>query len=67
MTTPLIVAGNTGVWAALKKSVELSNGYEGGLFWLVVQSVAGSFVVVYATYYGLRLLLPDHLRIHTLV
>ena len=62
MTIPLIVAGNTGVWAAVKKSLKLSNGYEGGLFWLVVQSVAGSFVAVYATYYGLRFLFPDHLR-----
>ena len=62
MTIPLIVAGNTGVWAAVKKSVELSNGYEGGLFWLVVQSVAGSLLAGYATYYGLRLLFPHHLR-----
>lgn len=65
MSIPLIVAGNLGVWAALKKSVELSNGYEGALFWLVVQSVAGSFVAWYATYYGLRLLVPTDLR-HTL-
>ena len=33
MSIPLIVAGTIGVWAALKKSVELSNGYEGTLFW----------------------------------
>lgn len=62
MSIPLIVAGNVGVWAALKKSVDLSNGYEGALFWLVVQSVAGSFVAWYATYYGLRLLFPTDFR-----
>jgi MFS family permease len=62
MTIPIIVRGNIGVWAALKKSVELSNGYEGALFWLVVQSVAGSFVAGYAVYHGLRLFFPAHLR-----
>jgi hypothetical protein len=62
MSIPIIVRGNAGVWGALKKSVELSNGYEGALFWLVVQSVAGSFVAGYATYYGLRLFFPAHLR-----
>ena len=62
MTIPLIVAGNTGVWAALKKSMELSDGYEGALFWLVVQSVAGSFAAWYATVYGLRLVTPVQLQ-----
>ena len=62
MTIPLVVGGNIGVWAALKKSVELSNGYEGALFWLVVQSVAGSFFAWYATYYGLGLLFPATLQ-----
>ena len=62
MTIPIVIRGNDGVWGALKKSVELSNGYEGALFWLVVQSVAGSFVAWYATYYGLRLFFPTHLR-----
>ena len=55
---PLVVRGSTGVWAALKKSVELSNGYEGALFLLVVQSVAGSYVAWYMVYYGLRILAP---------
>ena len=62
MSIPLIVAGDTGVWAALKKSVELSNGYEGALFWLVVQSVAGSLAAWYATVYGLRLVTPVQLQ-----
>ncbi len=62
MSIPLIVAGNTRVWAALKKSVGLSNGYEGALFWLVVQSVAGSFAAWYATVYGLRLVTPVQLQ-----
>lgn len=61
-TIPLILRGNTTLWAALKKSVELSSGYEGALFLLVVESVAGSFVAWYATYYGLRLLFPVPLR-----
>jgi hypothetical protein len=62
MAIPLVLRGNTQVWASLKRSVELSNGYEGALFWLVVQSVAGSFVAWYATYYGLRLFFPAPLR-----
>ncbi|MGA2747015.1 MAG: hypothetical protein ABSE44_20120 [Candidatus Sulfotelmatobacter sp.] len=59
---PLIVRGNTTVWAALKKSVELSSGYEGALFLLVVQTFAGSYLAWYATYYGVRFLIPDSLR-----
>jgi len=59
---PLIVRGNTTVWAALKKSVELSSGYEGVLFLLVVQTFAGSYLAWYATYYGVRFLIPDSLR-----
>ncbi len=62
MSIPLIVASNIGVCAALKKSVELSNGYEGSLFWLVVQSGVGSLVAGYGTYYGLRLLFPTDLQ-----
>ena len=59
---PLIVRGNTTVWAALKKSVELSSGYEGALFLLVLESLAGSYFAWYATYHGAIFLLPDYLR-----
>lgn len=59
---PLIVRGNTRVWAALKESTELSSGYEGALFLLVVESVVGSFAAWYAVSYGLRFLLPYALR-----
>lgn len=61
---PLILKGNTPVGAALKKSVELSKGYEGALFLLVAESVAGSMIVWYAVVHSLPLFLPQHL-IHT--
>lgn len=53
-----LVLENTNVWVALKKSVELSNGYEGALFLLVVESVAGSFIVLHVVVHVLPLLLP---------
>jgi hypothetical protein len=59
---PLIVRGNAGVWQALKGSMKLSSGYEGALFLLVVESVAGSFLAWHVVLYGSRLFLPDHLR-----
>ncbi len=62
MSIPLILRGNTSVWGAMKRSVELSNGCEGALSFLVVGSAAGSFVAWYATLYGLRLLVPQTLR-----
>jgi hypothetical protein len=55
---PLILQGNIGVLVALKRSMGLSNGYEGVLFLLVVKSVVGSYVAVYAIYYGARFLPP---------
>jgi hypothetical protein len=58
MAIPLILSSNMGVWKALKKSVKVSNGYEGFLFLLVVESLAGSYVGWYAVHYGLTLLLP---------
>jgi MFS family permease len=64
MAIPIILRRNIGVRAALKRSAEISSGYEGALFWLVVQSVAGSFLAGYAAYYSLSLFFPAHLR-HT--
>jgi hypothetical protein len=60
---PLVLRG-TKLWAALKRSVELSSGYEGALLLLVVESVAGSFVAGYLTFYTLHFLVPSDLR-HT--
>jgi hypothetical protein len=62
MAIPLILRGNIGVWAVLKRSVQLSSGYEGALFLLIVESLVGSYLAWYATVYGLRLLFPVHLR-----
>jgi len=62
MAIPLILSGDVGVWRALKKSVKLSNGYEGLLFLLVVESLAGSYVAWYAVHYGLPFLFPPSLR-----
>lgn len=61
VSVPLILQGHLRVWAALKKSVELSNGYEGALFLLVVESVAGSLTVWYAVMHGFPILLPPTL------
>ena len=62
MAIPLILRANIGAWAALKKSMQVSNGYEGFLFLLVIESLVGSYVGLYATYYGLALLLPASIR-----
>jgi hypothetical protein len=59
---PIILGGEITVWAALKRSVEVSSGYEGALFLLVIESLVGSYLAWYATYHGLRMLVPDHLR-----
>lgn len=62
MAVPLIVRGKVKFKAALKKSMELSNGYEGALFLLVVESVAGPSVAWYVVQYGLWFISPDSLR-----
>lgn len=41
MAIPLILSRDIGSWSALKRSVKLSNGYEGFLFLLVIESLAG--------------------------
>jgi len=62
MTIPLILSGDIGIWRALKKSLRLSNGYEGFLFLLVVESMAGSYLAWYAVHYGFVLLFPAQFR-----
>jgi hypothetical protein len=57
---PLVLTG-TRVSAALKRSMELSGGYEGALFFLVTESVAGSFIAWYVVVHGLPLILPSSL------
>jgi hypothetical protein len=59
---PIILPGDTSVWTALKRSVEFSSGYKGALFLLVIESLVGSYLACYATYQGLRILVPDNLR-----
>ena len=59
---PLLLRGNTRLWAALKRSVELSSGYEGALLLLVMESVAGTVVAGYGTFYALHALVPSQLR-----
>jgi hypothetical protein len=58
---PLVVRG-TKLRTALKQSVELSSGYEGALLLLVVESLAGTFVAAYGTFYVLHTVVPNHLR-----
>jgi MFS family permease len=62
MAIPLIIRGNTGTLAALKRSVKLSDGYELFLFLLVIQLVAGSYESWYAAHYCLMLVIPSALR-----
>ncbi len=64
MAIPLTLRANIGVWPALQRSIKISNGYEGFLFLLVVESVLGSYVGWYAVHYGLALV-PTSLRYTT--
>jgi hypothetical protein len=62
MAIPLILRGKVSVWAALKKSVQLSNGYEGLLFLLIIESLVGSYIGWYAVHYSFALLVPISFR-----
>jgi hypothetical protein len=61
MAIPLILAEDIGVWAALKKSAKISNGYESFLSLLVAESLVGSYVAWYAVHYGLTFVFPVQL------
>jgi hypothetical protein len=62
MAIPLILSDEIGAWGALKRSVKISKGYEGFLFLLVVESMAGSYAAWCAVHYGLTLLLPPQFQ-----
>jgi hypothetical protein len=62
MAIPLILSENIGAWAALKKSLKISSGYEVFLSLLVCESLIGSYVAWYAVHYGLTFLFPTQLR-----
>jgi hypothetical protein len=62
MAIPLILVENIGAWRALKKSLKMSNGYEGFLLLLVCESLVGSYIAWYAVNLGLRFLFPLQLR-----
>lgn len=62
MAIPLILAEDIGAWAALKRSLKISNGHEIFLSMLVCESVLGSFVAGYAVHFGLTFLFPAQLR-----
>lgn len=54
MAIPLVLRGDMGVWAALKKSLEVADGNQGFLVLLVIESTVGSYVAWYAAGYALR-------------
>jgi len=62
MAIPLILSDGLGVWAALKRSLKISNGYEVFLVLLVVESSLGSYLAWYAAHYGLTFLFPVQLQ-----
>ena len=61
MAIPYVVRG-IGFWAAVKKSLEAADGYQGFLLLLVLQSLVVSYVAWYVTQYALFYLLPAFIR-----
>jgi hypothetical protein len=59
---PLIVKKDFRVGAALKRSIELSSGYEGALFLLTLESVLGSFIAWYVVTYAMRAVIPVQMQ-----
>lgn len=63
MAVPLVLRGNVSVWKSLKKSIEASDGSQGFLCLLVGQSLVGSYLAWFLTFYALRFLVPAHIRL----
>jgi hypothetical protein len=59
---PLVLRGNISVWTALRKSLEASDGYQGFLFLLVIESLVGSYLAWSVAHYVLLLMLPGSNR-----
>jgi hypothetical protein len=61
MAIPLIIAKDIGTWAALKRSLKISDRYEVFLLALVLESTAGTYIAWYAVHFGLTFLFPAQL------
>jgi hypothetical protein len=62
MAIPLALQEEISGWQAMKLSLGISNGYEGYLFVLLLESLGGSYFAALALHYGFRLLGLGHLR-----
>jgi hypothetical protein len=59
---PLVLREDMRAWASLRKSLEASDGYQGFLLLLVIETVVGSYVAWYATHYFLQYVVTDSIR-----